>query len=46
LEETRKKPILLSELDLNYYEKKFSELWEVYKEIKSMQNSLESFFSR
>jgi hypothetical protein len=46
LEEVRKKPVMLSEVDLNYYEKKFSELWEVYKEIKSMQNSLESFFSR
>jgi hypothetical protein len=43
LEEVRKKPV--DDADLKYYEKEFSKLWEVYREIKSIQNSLENFFS-
>jgi hypothetical protein len=46
LEDVRKNPDALKDVDLEYYEKKFSELWKVYNEIKSTQNSLENFFLR
>ena len=46
LEDARKDPNVVNDVDLEYYEKKFSEVWKLYEEMKFLQNSLESFFSR
>jgi hypothetical protein len=46
LEEMRKNPERICEVDLDFYRKEFSKLWKIYEKIKSSssQNSLSNFF--